>query len=129
MAPFADGGRVIEVAGDEVVIPAGATITLSLMLHELAANSAKYGALAAADGRLVDRMAGRQRPDRRRGRSRVAGGRGAAVVPPTSTGFGSRLLKASARQLDARLEMDFAPTGLVCRLQFTVPRVGTTAPG
>ena len=129
MAPFADGGRVIEVAGDGVVIPAGATITLSLMLHELAANSAKYGALAAADGRLSigwqvgnDLMAAEVALV-----WRESGG--AVVVPPATTGFGSRLLKASARQLDAHLEMDFAPAGLVCRLQFTVPRVGTTAVG
>jgi PAS domain S-box-containing protein len=124
MAPFADGGRVIEVEGDEVIIPAGATITLSLMLHELAANSAKYGALAAADGRLSIGW--------RVGSDLVAAeidlvweeSGGATVVVPASTGFGSRLLKASARQLDARLEMDFAPAGLRCRLQFTVPRAG-----
>ena len=129
MAPFADGGRVIEVTGDPVVIPAGATITLSLMLHELAANSAKYGALAVADGRLSVGW--------RIGTDPVAAeidlvwqeSGGAVVVAPTSTGFGSRLLKASARQLDARLEMDFAPAGLFCRLQFTVPRAGSTPTG
>lgn len=124
MAPFADGGRVIEVTGDPVVIPAGATITLSMMLHELAANSAKYGALAVAEGRLAIGW--------HIGRDPVAAeidlvweeSGGPIVVAPTSTGFGSRLLKASARQLDARLEMDFAAEGLRCRLQFTVPRAG-----
>lgn len=122
MAPFADGGRVIEVSGDEIVIPAGATITLSLMLHELAANSAKYGALAAAAGRLsIGWQVGSEQMAADIELVWQESG-GAVVAAPTSTGFGSRLLKASARQLDARLEMDFAPTGLVCRLRFTIPQ-------
>jgi len=124
MAPFADGGRVIEVAGDEVVIPAGATVTLSLMLHELAANSAKYGALATAGGRLSIGWRAGNGPLAAKVDLVWQESGGAVLVAPTRTGFGSRLLKASARQLDAHLELVFAPTGLVCRLQFTVPRTG-----
>jgi two-component sensor histidine kinase len=125
MAPFVDGGRVIDVSGSPVVIPAGATITLSMMLHELAANSAKYGALATAGGRLSVRW--------ETGSDPVAAAidlcwqeeGGPPVVAPATTGFGSRLLQASARHLDAQLDMDFAPQGLRCRLRFTVPRAVT----
>lgn len=122
MAPFVDGGRVIDVAGDPVVVPAGATITLSMMLHELAANSAKYGALATAGGRLSIRWETGGDPLAADVDMRWEEEGGPHVVAPASTGFGSRLLQASARHLDARLDMDFAPAGLRCRLRFTVPR-------
>jgi two-component sensor histidine kinase len=92
------------------------------MLHELAANSAKYGALAAADGRLSIGWTIGSDPVAADVDLVWEESGGAPVVVPANTGFGSRLLKASARQLDAQLELDFAPSGLRCRLQFTVPR-------
>lgn len=128
MAPFADGGRVIEVSGDPVVVPAGATITLSMMLHELAANSAKYGALATAGGRLSIRWGTGSDPVAADIDMRWEEEGGPPVIPPTNTGFGSRLLQASARNLDARLDMDFAPAGLRCRMRFTVPRAVASPP-
>lgn len=125
MAPFVDGGRVIDVSGPPVVIPAGATITLSMMLHELAANSAKYGALATAGGRLSVRWETGSDPVAAAIELRWQEEGGPPVVAPATTGFGSRLLQASARHLDGQLDMDFAPQGLRCRLRFTVPRAVT----
>ncbi|MFO1159343.1 MAG: HWE histidine kinase domain-containing protein [Reyranellaceae bacterium] len=127
LAAFVDEGLAIEIAGDALLIPANATITLSLMLHELATNAAKYGALSVAGGRLSI------------GWKVVASGSGDAVdlhwredngppvVPPRERGFGSRLLAGSAQQLGAELEVDYAAEGLRCRLRFPVPRIAPAA--
>ena len=49
---------------------------------------------------------------------------GPPVSPPTRRGFGSRLLAASAQQLGAELDLDYAAPGLRCRLRFAVPGLG-----
>jgi PAS domain S-box-containing protein len=123
LSAFIDEGRSIDIGGDVVMVPAGVTVTLSLMLHELATNAAKYGALSVARGRLSIRW-------------RAAGsGSGTAVdlqwreddgppvSPPRDRGFGSRLLVGSARQLGATFDIDYAAQGLRCRLRFLVPQV------
>ena len=122
LAAFVDEGLAIDIAGEPVLIPANATITLCLMLHELATNAAKYGALSVAGGRLsiawtvgpsgAGTMVDLQWREEN----------GPPVVPPTKRGFGSRLLAGSARQLGAELETDYAPQGFRCRLRFAVAR-------
>ncbi len=59
LAPFGnDGGQAtgpsprVHVTGPPVELPANMTITLTLMLHELATNAAKYGALSRAEGQV-----------------------------------------------------------------------------
>lgn len=44
--------RII-IQGDDVALDAGQMTAFALVFHELATNSAKYGALAASDGRIV----------------------------------------------------------------------------
>ena len=129
LAPFLDDGRDIRLGGDSVTISAATTITLSLMLHELATNAAKYGALSVPQGRLSISWKGTPA-----GKSVLVDLRwqeegGPPVSPPTRKGFGSRLLAASALQLDARLQIDYAPAGLSCRMCFTVaPQAATILP-
>lgn len=122
LSAFIDEGRPIHIDGAAATVPASATITLSLMLHELATNAAKYGALSVAEGRLsvvwsvVDSG------------SSIAidlqwqEENGPPVSPPKHRGFGSRLLAGSAQQLDAQFELDYAAPGVHCRLRFSVPR-------
>lgn len=122
LSAFVDEGRSIDIGGDAVMVPAGATVTLSLMLHELATNAAKYGALSVAAGRLAVRWTA----------SPTAAGilvdlhwqedGGPPVSPPTHRSFGTRLLTSSARQLGAELDLDYAASGLRCRLRFPVPK-------
>lgn len=122
LAAFVDEGRPIDIGGDAVLVPANATITLSLMLHELATNAAKYGALSTSGGRLS--ISWNVVPS---GSSigidfhwREEGG--PPVAPPTSRGFGSRLLATSAQQMGAQFEVEYVAPGFRCRLRFTVPR-------
>ncbi|WP_342236513.1 PAS domain S-box protein [Inquilinus sp. OTU3971] len=54
VSPFEErrDGRVT-IAGPEVVVGGHAVTSLALLLHELATNAAKYGALSAASGRVT----------------------------------------------------------------------------
>jgi PAS domain S-box-containing protein len=126
LEPFAgamdrEAGR-IEIAGEPVELSANVTITLALMLNELATNAAKYGALSVGAGKVGISWTA----------TREGGGLAVAltwreeggppVTPPPRRGFGSRLLAASAQQIKGALEMEFAPAGLVCRIWFSLPR-------
>jgi two-component sensor histidine kinase len=49
---------------------------------------------------------------------------GPSVAPQRSSGFGSRLVKASAEQdLAGAVSLDYAATGLVCRIEAPLPKV------
>jgi two-component sensor histidine kinase len=122
LEPFAAQSGRVEIEGPSVELPASLTITIALMLHELATNAAKHGALAGPSGRV--HIAWKATP--------AADGvgvellwlerRGPSIPPPQRRGFGTRLLAASAQQIKGELEMAFPPEGLVCRLRFGVPR-------
>ncbi len=122
LSAFIDEGRSIDIGGDAVMVPAGATITLSLMLHELATNAAKYGALSIAQARLSIRWSAVASSSSTAVDLQWREENGPPVSPPKARGFGSRLLGSSARQLGAALDIDYSPEGLRCRLRFSVPR-------
>ncbi|HEX9374121.1 MAG TPA: HWE histidine kinase domain-containing protein, partial [Roseiflexaceae bacterium] len=123
LSAFVDEGRSIDIGGDAVMVPAGATVTLSLMLHELATNAAKYGALSVAKGRLAVRWTAAETGAGTMVDLRWQEDGGPPVSPPTNRSFGTRLLTSSAKQLGAELELDYAAPGLRCRLRFPVPRL------
>ena len=75
-------GHALRLAGEDVMLPPRAAQTLSLALHELTTNAAKYGALSVAGrpgrDRDLDRAdGGGRRPRAELGRSRRAGGHAA----------------------------------------------------
>lgn len=97
LGELADGllamhGDRFDVKGPEVALGASATLRLSLILHELATNAAKYGALSVPEGRVQLEWRIEPRPQ---GEELALCWRehdGPPVAPPTHTGFGSRLI-------------------------------------
>jgi two-component sensor histidine kinase len=86
-------------------------LALSLALHELATNAAKYGALSRPEGRVELRW--KVQDDRLDLTWRESGG--PTVVPPTRRGFGSRLIEnALSRDLDGQTRLEFGPEGVHC---------------
>lgn len=109
------GGRVT-YSGPEVRLPARLADQLGIALHELTDNAVQYGALRRDDGRLDVRWwtAG-DAPARTLHldwREDVPGG---GIVPPETEGFGLELLTRSLQyEVDAQVDLVFAPDGLTC---------------
>jgi PAS domain S-box-containing protein len=124
MAPFINEGRSIHIEGDAVTVPANATITLSLMLHELASNAAKHGALSVPEGKVLISWQTTTERSSATVDMEWREENGPAVAQAPRAGFGTRLLGASASQINAELDLDYAQAGLRCRLRFSVPLPG-----
>jgi two-component sensor histidine kinase len=118
LTPFTqrDSGRV-QASGPDVRIAPSCALLLSMALHELATNAAKYGALTHSDGRIeVTWTRTESSPPKLVLTWREAGG--PAVQPPSRKGFGTRLIEQSfAAQVGGSARIDFNSPGLVCTLE------------
>ncbi|MHA6347489.1 PAS domain-containing sensor histidine kinase [Roseivivax sp. CAU 1761] len=119
--PYESLNGSIRTSGPDVSIPERAITPLGLILHELATNCVKYGAWSHPDG-VVDvewEVSG-------------AGDHSEVMLswkehgstkmkePSGVRNFGSRLMDASAMQINARVERDWTSRGLHFRLAFAV---------
>jgi two-component sensor histidine kinase len=93
---------------------------ISMMLHELATNAAKYGALSNEGGEVsVDWRPVGDGADRVQLTWRETGG--PAVTAPERKGFGTTLIQRGLTgQLGGSANIEFAPTGLRCTLECPV---------
>lgn len=115
LAICGDQSPRIAVTGPEVELRPGAALALALILHELATNALKYGALSTRTGRVE--IAWQRQADRLELAWQESGG--PAVTPPVRRGFGSRLLESSIRgQLAGTFTLDYAPAGVRCTMEF-----------
>lgn len=112
LAPF-DAER-FGFAGDAVGVPHEIGATLALLFHELATNSLKYGALSVPDGKI--RVAWKAAGGRIRLDWQETGG--PLVEPPQRSGFGTKLMKTAFAPGRGEAAIDFAPTGVECRISF-----------
>lgn len=107
--PALDEGR-LTVGGDELPVDDRGATPIALVFHELATNSAKYGALSTPEGRVQVTFAGDG--DRIRICWRESGGPG-ILREPELHGFGTRLTEISiVQQLGGSLQREWRPEGL-----------------
>ncbi len=116
-SPYGRGdGSQIEVEGDRVNVATRAATPMALVFHELATNSAKYGALSVPDGKILVTLETLEGSVRICWRERG----GPPVKPPADEGFGSRLLRMSVQsQLNGAIEHRWLPEGL--EVDLTIP--------
>jgi two-component sensor histidine kinase len=131
LQPYASGdGSDIQISGDEVLLRPSAALTFSLVLHELATNAAKYGALQKPGGFVSVDCSVRSNGGRALHLHWAETG-GPPVQPPVRRGFGLELIERSvAYELGGQAVLDYRVEGLSCDI--TVPlsdSVGTCVSG
>jgi two-component sensor histidine kinase len=104
----------VRMSGPRFPLSPRLAVVLSMIVHEIATNAAKYGALSnntgtvRLDWEIVNEKA---RPELRLIWAEAGGPH---VVAPVKRGFGSRLIERSARdQLGGEATVDFLPHGVV----------------
>jgi PAS domain S-box-containing protein len=115
-----DRHEAVSVAGPRLLVNPKQALTLSLVVHELAANAAKYGALSVSTGHVE--IGWRITPERSlRLIWQEAGG--PPVVRPSRLGFGSQLIEFNlAHEFGGEAKVDYRPAGVECVL--TIPLRG-----
>ncbi|MCJ2046389.1 GAF domain-containing protein [Methylobacterium sp. J-078] len=107
--------RRFDLQGPLVACGSRAALSLALMVHELATNAAKYGALSVPEGRIdltwsIDADADTVHL------AWLEDG-GPTVIPPTRIGFGSRLIERGlAGAVGGQVELSYPPEGVRCIL-------------
>ena len=113
VAPFAGAADAIEVAGKPFKVAPSSVVPFSLVLHELATNAAKYGALSAAQGRTrISWKYYRAETGERRFKFKWEESGGPSVAPPRRRGFGTILMKRAFADVDGQSRLTHAPEGL-----------------
>jgi len=118
LAPYHSAGNVVLREGPHIDLPTGTMTPLGLIVHELATNALKYGALSQADGCVTiywEKAGNDELPEililwRESGVT--------AVKPKPGKGFGSTMIAASTQQLKGQMEQNWSESGLEVRLQF-----------
>jgi two-component sensor histidine kinase len=126
LAPYDDLGAFsgrIRVAVERMGIGETAATSLAMVVHELATNSVKYGALSADTGTLdVSTTSSGDTI------SLVWMERGGPLVsePRSPEGFGSKLLQRSiSGQLGGSIDHDWSEGGLIVTVNMARPKLGT----
>jgi PAS domain S-box-containing protein len=132
LAPYATGTNTA-IDGPEVTLSAKAGQALSTVLHELATNAAKHGALSVQDGRVCVRW--------HRGLNGNAGAPiniewqetgGPSVRDPDVSGYGLEVIRdLIPYELGGTADLAFASDGLRCQLEIPAEwqSDGTRPPG
>ena len=103
----------MRIDGPQVLLEPNAAQTIAVILHELATNAAKYGALSAANGQ-VDLKWSHEADGWLNLRWTETGG--PAVRVPTRKGFGGRVTEQMIAQLKGKTCFDWRTEGLVCEI-------------
>jgi two-component sensor histidine kinase len=104
----------MRMAGPDVPLSPRLAVVLSMIVHEIATNAAKYGALSNEAGTVSLDWEVTTENAKRKLRLIWAEAGGPPVTAPVQRGFGSRLIERSARdQLGGEATVDFLPRGVV----------------
>lgn len=119
----------ITLEGPPLRLAATAVQPMVMVLHELASNAFRHGALSRPGGQLRVSW----QPRRREGeggtlRLRWEETGGPGLVPPAQSGFGFRVIAATVRgQLGGTLAFDWTADGMVCDITIPLARWLTDA--
>ena len=115
----------VSMEGPSVDIPAKSVTPMGLVVHELATNAVKYGALSVPDGRVVIEWEVLARDPELEGGPILAmtwsERGGPPAQQPKREGFGSTMLRLAAHQLQGTFDRRWTADGLVAELRLPLP--------
>jgi PAS domain S-box-containing protein len=119
LAPYSRAGEAtrVRIEGPQVLLKPDIAQAIAVILHELATNAAKYGALSTADG--VVELKWSHEVDGRLTLCWIEAG-GPVVRTPTKQGFGTRVIGGMIRQFKGNARFDWRADGLVCEIDLRV---------
>ena len=121
MAPFQANGQVIVVEGPDEKLSQSGCQTLTLLLHELATNALKYGALSVPDGRVSIRWDVTGSSDDRLVEIHWREQHGPEIKPPSRRGQGLGFIeRGMGYDLKGYADVRFPPEGLEATISFPV---------
>jgi two-component sensor histidine kinase len=103
----------VRIEGPQVLLKPDIAQAIAVILHELATNAAKYGALSMADG--VVELKWTHETDGRLTLCWIEAG-GPVVRTPTRQGFGTRVIGGMIGQFKGSTRFDWRVDGLVCEI-------------
>jgi PAS domain S-box-containing protein len=114
LAPYLEKGELrARIDGPQLLLEPDAAQSIAVIVHELATNAAKYGALSTADGR-IDLSWSNESNGRLELRWTETGGPPAKV--PTREGLGGRIIRQLAGTLNGSARFDWRLEGLDCEI-------------
>ena len=106
-----------EISGPPMRLSAKMALSISMALHELATNAAKYGALSDDKGHVRIAWTAVRDADFWKLRLEWLETDGPTVVAPRHKGFGSRLIERGlAQELGGKASIEYRPTGVWCEI-------------
>jgi PAS domain S-box-containing protein len=125
--------KYVSLSGCDIVVNTPAAQSFALIVHELATNAVKYGALSSPNGRVVIEGSIERANGGGQFWFRWKESGGPPVVIPTRKGFGSAILLDAAKQFGQHVAVDYDPDGLTYELRISLGAMeaagkGETAP-
>jgi PAS domain S-box-containing protein len=117
MAPYSEKGNAqVRTEGPRVLLEPEAAQAFAMILHELATNASKYGALSVPNGQVDLRWSHGSS-----GKLRLiwAETNGPPVRKPTRQGFGTQIIDRLITQQKGDVRFDWRPEGLLCEIDLS----------
>lgn len=110
----------ISIAGPDALLSPDQTLGLALVLHELASNALKFGALSVPQGKVTLSWSVRSDKGEKRLVLKWRENGGPKVSPPEHHGFGSILIRRSlAKVISSEVRHEYLPAGV--RAEISMP--------
>ena len=109
----------LHFSGTDAMFVSHASVSIAMIIHELATNASKYGSLSKPAGRVAVQCTSTGKNTIVLTWTETGGG---AASPPERTGLGSKLIDGLVHsQFSGRCERSYTESGFTCRLELTVP--------
>ncbi|MDK4740288.1 sensor histidine kinase [Rhizobium sp. LEGMi198b] len=107
--------------GPTVQLSSSKVLPISMMIHELATNAVKYGALSVPEGEIHVKWSLEAGPKERKYlKCEWREEKGPGLAPPTRKGYGTELIEGTAAHLGGEVELAYGGRGLTATIKLPV---------